>query len=236
MRVTVFANHFFLATSPSFPLRSSLAFLYIYIVKMKRHRSYSVDTKTATVAFVKSHPEWEEIQGGVRERLSHPVMSQAQALSGGASEDAIHRWLFEDISPSAEKERLSHRGAKPMFPEDLIKLAIGYAIDVRLDLQALTRQKIIDFVHGFCGIEPQPQRISEWLEDHGFSSQMSRPRGSRMTDLEVANDAVEFLLALRARNLRPDQILFMDETGLWSNLVERRTYHFRNLYAVNTFY
>ena len=49
-------------------------------------------------------------------------MSQAQVLSGGASPDAIHRWLSEDISPSAEIERLSHRGAKPVLAEDLVKL------------------------------------------------------------------------------------------------------------------
>ncbi len=56
-----------------------------------------------------------------------------------------------------------------------------------------------------------------------------------MTDLDVANEAVEFLLSLRARRLRPDQILFMDETGLWSNAVERRTYNFVNLYATLIF-
>ncbi len=202
---------------------------------MKRPRSYSLDTKTATVAFVKSTPDWAGIEEGVRERLSHPVMSQARTLSGGASVDAIHRWVFEDISPSAERERLSHRGAKPEFHEDIIKLALGYAIDLRLDLKAVDRAQIIDFVHGFCGIKPQPQRVSEWLSDHGFSSQMSIARSSRMTNLEVVNEAVEFLLELRARGLSPGQILVMDETGLWSNTVERRTYNFRNLYAAFTF-
>lgn len=202
---------------------------------MKRTRSYSSDTKAAAVAFVKGTPEWAQIQSGVRERLSHFVMSQAQALSGGASEDAIHRWLLEDISPSAEKERLSHRGATPVFAEDFIKLAVGFAVDMRLDLQAVSRQAILDFVHGFCGITPQPQKVSEWLAEHGFSSQMALARSSRMTDLEVANEAVEFLLALRARDLDLKQILFMDETGLWSNTVERKTYHFINLYDTHAF-
>jgi hypothetical protein len=202
---------------------------------MKRTRSYSSDTKSATVAFVKSTPEWGEIQNGARERLPHPVLSQAQVLSGGASTDAIHRWLFEDISPSAEKERLSHRGAKTVLADDLIKLAIGYAVDPRLDLQAVDRERIIDFVHGFCGIKPQPQRVSEWLLAHGFSSQMSLARSSRMTDLDVANEAVDFLLELRARKLQPNQILVMDETGLWSNTVERLTYNFKNLSVIQTF-
>jgi hypothetical protein len=201
---------------------------------MKRKHSYSSDTKAAVVAFVKGTSAWAEIQEGVHERLPSPVIAQAQHLAHGASEDAIHRWLFEDISPAAEQERLSHRGAKPMFPEDFIKLAVGYAVDLRLDLQSVNREKIIDFIHGFCDIKPQPQRVSEWLADHGFSSQMSIPRSSRMTHLEVANEAVDFLLALRARKLQPNQILFMDETGLWSNIVDRRTYHFVNLCAIIT--
>lgn len=202
---------------------------------MKRTRSYSTDTKAATVAYVQSTPEWGEIQDGARKRLSHQVMSQAQVLSGGASPDAIHRWLSEDISPSAEIERLSHRGAKPVLAEDLVKLAVGFAIDLRLDLQAVNRERIIDFIYGFCGIKPQPQRVSDWLREHGFSSQMSLARSTRMTDLEVANEAVDFLLDLRARNLQPNQILVMDETGLWSNTVERRTYSFKNLYATSDF-
>jgi len=205
--------------------------MFNYYTIMKRGHSYSSDTKAATIAFVKSTPEWAEKEKGVRERLPTSVMSQAQVLSGGASVDAIERWLEEDISPSAENERLSHRGAKPMYPEDVIKLAVGYAVDLRLDLQAVDRLAIIDFVSGFCGITPQPQRISEWLADHGFSCQMSLSRTSRMTNLDVANEAVEFLLNLRKRNLQPNQILFMDETGLWSNTVERRTYNFVNLYA-----
>jgi hypothetical protein len=203
---------------------------------MKRPRSYSSDTKAATVAFVKNTPEWGEFQDGARERFSHSVMSQAQVLSGGASSDSIHRWLLKDISPSAEKERLSHRGATPLLNEDFVKLAVGYAIDLRLDLQAVDRDKIIDFVYGFCGIKPQPQRVSEWLHEHGFSSQMSLARSSRMTSLEVANETVDFLLALRARKLQPEQILVMDETGLWSNNVERRTYHFEGLYGTFTFF
>lgn len=202
---------------------------------MKRTRSYSNDTKAATVAFVKGTPEWEQIRDGVHERLPHSVLDQARQLSGGASNDTIHRWIFNDISPSAEKERLSHRGSKPLFPEDMIKLAVGYAVDLRLDLQAVDRAKIVDFVHGFCGIKAQPQRVSEWLLDHGFSSQMSMPRSSRMTSLEVAEEAVEFLLSLRRRKLEPNQILFMDETGLWSNVVERRTYNSRNLCEPLTF-
>ena len=132
------------------------------------------------------------------------LIDQARQLSGGASNDTIHRWIFNDISPSAEKERLSHRGSKPLFPEDMIKLAVGYAVDLRLDLQAVDRAKIVDFVHGFCGIKAQPQRVSEWLLDHGFSSQMSMPRSSRMTSLEVAEEAVEFLLSLRRRKLEPN--------------------------------
>lgn len=201
---------------------------------MKRARSYSSDTKAATVAFVKGSPEWEQIRDGVHERLPHHVLDQARVLSGGASADTIHRWITEDISPSAEKERLSHRGARPQFPEDMIKLAVGFAVDLRLDLQAVDRAAIVDFAHGFCGIKPQPQRVSEWLLNHGFSSQMSMARSSRMTSLEVANQAVDFLMNLRERNLQPNQILFMDETGLWSNVVERRTYHFRNLYEAHT--
>lgn len=235
MRLTVFRTRKFRSIFPSSPLTYSLSAVFNIYLIMKRTRSYSSDTKAATVAFVKNTPEWGEFRDGSRQRLPPSVMSQAQVLSGGASPDSIHRWLLKDISPSAEKERLGHRGAKPLLNEDFVKLAVGYAIDLRLDLQAVDREKIVDFVYGFCGIKPQPQRVSEWLHEHGFSSQMSLARSSRMTSQEVADEAVNFLLALRARKLQPEQILVMDETGLWSNTVERRTYHFQNLYATSTF-
>lgn len=68
---------------------------------MKRTRSHTRETKTAAVAFVKGLPKWAEMPQGVHERLSLSVMSQAQPLSEGASEDVIHKWLLEDISPSS---------------------------------------------------------------------------------------------------------------------------------------
>ena len=151
--------------------------------------------------------------------------------SGGASTDAIHRWLTSDISADAESERLSQRGRHQSFSEDFQKLCVGFGVHRRLSLLTLEAKDVIDFGRGFFNVELTPSYISRLLTGHGMSSQLAMARNSRMVSPKVADDCVDFILLLRRLKREFPGLLGMDETGLWSNTVARRTYHFRSQYA-----
>jgi hypothetical protein len=201
---------------------------------MKRTHSYSNDIKQATVGYLQSTDPFREIQDGSRRRLSPEVMNIARQMSHGAHRSTISLWMNTDIDLASEKKRLRKRGCKGTNP-DLVKLAIGYAIHRRELLKKVSGSDIIDFVYACSGYKPTHQTISNWLKKHDFSTQLSVTRSSRLTTPTVAVEALEFIFELRERNLQPRQILVMDETGLWSNIVERRTYHFINLYEITNF-
>lgn len=197
---------------------------------MKRAQSYTNEIKQAAVRVVLESAEWKEICEGKRQRLSSRTLDLASVVSGGASYKAINRWINTDISPEAEKERLNHRGRKAEIPQDVKALCAGYAINRRLDLKAVSRQDIIDFARGIFDLNIAPQRVSEIMEDYGLSYQMALGRNSRMTSPEVAESAYDFILDIWRMKLDPKDIIVMDETGLWSNVTRKRTYHFVNLY------
>ncbi len=204
----------------------------------KEKRSYPFGVKLATVRIVKAQTDWKEVEQGKRRRLSLDTMTLARAASGGASDDAIRKWMNSnidedpDIAEKEEKERLSLRGAKLKFEPDFQALLVGHAIHRRLSFRAVNAQDLIDFARGTFGINIVQQRISEILIAYGFSSQLSMGRNSRMTDEKVAEDCVAFILELRVLLKAFKKLMVMDETGLWSNVVARLTYHFRNLYEL----
>ena len=66
------------------------------------------------------------------------------------------------------------------------------------------------------------------MNEYGFSSQKAMSRSSRMVTEEVVDGAISSIEEIRSYGFEPDQLLFMDETGLWSNVREPRTYHYRN--------
>ncbi len=232
MRLTVFSGIHF-----SFPIYSSTTILpvHFYFFNMKRCQSYSNELKQAAVRLVHQSEEWKEICEGKRQRLTSHTLGLASVVANGASYDSINRWIKSDISLEAETERLSHRGRPLEIPQDLRVLCAGYAINRRLDLKAVSRQDIIDFARGIFDISLSPQRVSEIMGDFGLSYQMAMSRNSRMTSTEVAEAAYEFVMDLRTMKLNPIDILVMDETGLWSNVTRKRTYHFINLYELFKF-
>lgn len=172
--------------------------------------------------------EWADIQAHKRRRISPQLMSLARTASGGASNHTIRNWLATDITPDAAKERLRKRGRRKKFSRDFLALLVGHAIDRRLDLLPLNAQHLIDFARGYFNIKITFQRISEVLHQFEFSSQLSMARNSRMTDEQVAQDSLDFILEVRRQREQFARILVMDETGLWSNVVQRLTYHFVN--------
>ncbi len=202
----------------------------------KEKRSYPFGVKLATVRAVKAQPDWTEVEGGKRRRLSADTLTLARTISGGASDDAIRKWVYSNIdedpetAEKKEKERLALRGAKPKLDPDFQALVVGHAIHRRLSFKAVNAEDLVAFARGTFGIDIAQQRISEILIAYGFSSQLSMGRNSRMTDEKVADDCVAFILELRELRKTFYKLMVMDETGLWSNVVARLTYHFRNLY------
>jgi hypothetical protein len=205
-----------------------LYWLFHFYFKMKRAQSYSNELKQAAVRVVQESPEWQEICEGKRQRLSHRTLDLASVVAGGATHKTINRWIKSDISPEAEKERLSQRGRKAEIPDDVRALSAGFAINRRLDLKAVARQDIIDFARGIFDLDISPQRVSEIMSDYGLSYQISLSRNSRMTSTETAESAYDFVMDVRGMKLEPEDIGVMDETGLWSNVTRKRTYHFIN--------
>ena len=65
------------------------------------------------------------------------------------------------------------------------------------------------------------------MKRFGFSSQ-------KTVSEDVVEDALDAILELRSYEFSPDQLLFMDETGLWSNVAQPKTYHFANGYMTHS--
>jgi hypothetical protein len=198
----------------------------------KETSSYSDGERLAALRIVTESEEWAEIQAHKRQRISPQLMSLARTASGGATSDTIRNWLNTDNNKNTIKERLSRRGRKKKLSEDLLAVIVGFAVDLRLNLKAVNAQHLIDFAHGYFNRNIEKQRISEIMESFGFSSQLSMERNSRMTDEAVAMDSLDFILQLRKDRKQFKRLLVMDETGLWSNVVQRLTYHFVNWYKL----
>jgi len=156
-------------------------------------------------------------------------------MSGGACRQTIHSWEKASLTDKAVKERLSHRGRRALLSIEEENLLVGYAVHRRANLQVLRREHLVQFADSYFHKTLSPQFISTLLKKHRFSLQKTMVRCSRLVSEKVVDDAVEFLAALRQRNFHPDRIIAMDETGLWSNVVSPKTYHFVNWYDSLTF-
>lgn len=198
---------------------------------MKRVRSYSGDTKRATVR------AYRDAERQLHQNPSEPIspMSIASAASGGATERTIRNWLKEDLSPEQIGERASRGGRSRVISEDQEHLLIGYFIDMRLNLKSVSRADLIQFVESYFSITILPQRISEILERNDITLQTARQRCSRMVSEEVVEDSVKFIGEVRERNFPAFRIIVMDETGLWSNVQSPKTYSFQNWFAIPHF-
>jgi hypothetical protein len=190
----------------------------------KKRRSYSVDEAQAAL----------RIRSMDTRATHHPDPSrpgsrkQASVAAGGASLRTITRWGSMDMSRDAITERLSKRGRYGYLIPEQEHLVIGYFCWRRLKHKPVDREILIEFIRGIFNIELLPQRISELCEKYDITLQTSMSRSSRMVDEQTAQDAFEFVEEIRKLGLQPFQLLFMDETGLWSYLGRRRTYHFKN--------
>jgi hypothetical protein len=107
-------------------------------------------------------------------------------------------------------------------------LMVGYVIDRRMNFLSVSRDHVIAFTKDYLGVMPRPQYISELLSKHDLTYQTSKARNSRLTSEDVVKDAIDVILKIRDYAFTPDCIIVFDETGLWSNVVQPHTYHFKN--------
>jgi len=140
-----------------------------------------------------------------------------------------------DSSPEARKERRGRKGIHTTFTRPIKKLIVGYALYERTKFRSVTGDHLIRFSQQATNLRPSSSTITRIMKAWGMSSQKSVGRNSRQVDTAVWTDAMTILEDIRSRGLLPEQILVMDETGLWSNHVQRRTYHGRSRYAIRFF-
>jgi len=159
---------------------------------------------------------------------SKEAVKLASVASGGASEREIFLWLKQDLSPAAVSQKAENRGAARLLSDDQEALLVGFALCTRSSLEPVTLSTLQQFCQSHLSVTPFLPTLSRIMNEYGFSSQKAMSRSSRMVTEEVVDAAISSLEEIRSYRFEPDQLLFMDETGLWSNVREPRTYHYRN--------
>jgi hypothetical protein len=193
------------------------------------HKHYSLDRKRAACDVYRAALEAKS----VNPKFSLSPMSLASTAAGGASKREIFRWLKEDLSDDAIESREEDRGRHPLYSDDQLRLLIGHAVEQRSLHRAVHLKALLNFSKSYLGVVASNATISEIMKNHGFSSQKSRKRNSRMVSEEVVQAAVEAIEEIRSYDFPPHRILCMDETGVWSNTVTPRTYNFVNWCATS---
>jgi hypothetical protein len=152
----------------------------------------------------------------------------ASVAAGGASRRRIFAWLKEDLSIESQEERIENRGKARLLSDDQMRLLVGFAVATRTSLKPVSLHTLLLFCDSYLNIKPSYSTLSRILEGNGFSSQKVMARSSRMASPEVVEAALDSVLEIRSYEFLPHRILLMDETGLWSNVVAPRTFHFLN--------
>lgn len=152
------------------------------------------------------------------------------------SPSSVTRLFSEDSTPAARKQRRSRKGINVKFTADIRKLIVGFCIYQRSNFRPVSGHQMILFAKQACGVTVSNSSISNIMKEFGLASRVSTPRNSRQVDKNVWEDAVTALQEIRSYNLPPNQILVMDETGLWSNKVEPRTYNPKIQYVIVFFF
>jgi transposase len=188
------------------------------------HKHYSVDRKRAAVEVFRKAQECLDQD----HEISLSPMDLARAASGGASKREIYRWLKEDLSDAAIENKVENRGNHPLLSLDQVKLLLGFAVEQRCLHRAVYIQKLRVFCQSYFKLTVSKSTISNIMQNYGLSSQKSLARNSRMVSEEVVEAAIEAIEDIRGYGFPPHRIICMDETGVWSNTVKPKTYHFTN--------
>jgi len=152
----------------------------------------------------------------------------AQIASGGASPSSIYSWRNQDLSVEAIEHGTETRGRPPAFSADQEALLVGFACHYRTCLKPVDLQLLTRFCLSHFNVNPSQSTLSRTMSKYGLSSQTTMERNSRMVSEDVVEDALATIATIRDYDYPRDRILSMDETGLWSNVRQRQTYHFKN--------
>lgn len=190
---------------------------------------YSLDRKRAAVDVFRYVKRLKNSRGVP----CPPPEVMASVAAGGASRRQVFRWLHEDLSAEAQELRPERRGSSPLLSQDQVSLLVGFACDLRSSQEPVKLKTLRQFCSSHLSATPTLPTLSRIMAEHGFSSQVIVSRNSRMVDPSVVEDALSAIEEIRSYGFSPDQLLFMDETGLWSNVAAPRTYHFQGWYAIN---
>jgi len=190
-------------------------------------RSYTFDERKNFLEFVDAARKDPE--------LSYRPLSQLLVLVAGPrpvpTQQTFYRWKREDLSLSQYHTRLHLRGKRCSLTIEQKQLLLGYACDRRRSLMAVSLKDLRDFSSTHLHSKLLNSTTSKYMQEAGFSSQRSLKRNSRMTTQKVVDDSIAFLGVVRSYAYSSDRIIIMDETGLWSNVVKPRTYHYRGGYV-----
>lgn len=193
---------------------------------------FHIERKRAAVAAYR-HAKRLKTEHGAK--WLNPV-EHAQAVAGGGSRAQIFNWLKSDFSEAAVEQREERRGASPSLSEDETSLLVGFACFLRSSQKPVDLKVMSQFCTSHLSTTPSMPTISRIMKRFGFSSQKTMTRNSRMVSEDVVEAALDAILELRSYEFSPDQLLFMDETGLWSNVTQPKTYHFANWYTTPPFF
>ena len=152
----------------------------------------------------------------------------ASIAAGGVTPRQIYNWLNEDLTDEGQARKNSQKGPQPLLSDDQELLVVGFTISCRLSLAPVTLSSLSDFCKSYLNLEVSNSTLSRIMNRHGFSNQKVLGRNSRMVDEQVVEDALAAIVEIRSYNLPPELIISMDETGLWSNVTNPRTYHFKS--------
>lgn len=196
---------------------------------METMSSYSLDIRIAAVRlFNFLRVKKEE---GCWEKLT--PMEIIQQLAPGVTRSTIYRWVNEDKDSDDIKASLSRRGRHPILTKDQRELAIGYVIHRRSHLLHVSAKDVKLFIQNYLNTNARNQYIYNLLNEYGITHQRVQARSGRMITPEVVDDAIKFITELREKRYPSHCIIFMDETGIWSNTVPHKTYNVKNSYEIS---
>jgi hypothetical protein len=192
---------------------------------MKR-KYYTYEEREHILQYV----EEEKAKPGNTRRLSE-LLCSATTPKPPPSESGYYSWKSNPITKTQHESNLSRRGRRQTLSHDQEILVFGFVCHCRRLHLVFKQQTLIDFASTHLDTKLTRTWVTHHMKENGFSSQRVLTRDSRLTTAKVVEDALNFIKELRGYHYDPDCIISMDETGLWSNVSQPRTYHFRGGYA-----
>jgi len=192
------------------------------------HKHYNIYQKRAAVNVYNEAMRWR------KEHPEEPMepIHIASVAAGGASSASVYSWMNLDLSMEALEAKEERRGGVHKLSRDQERLLVGFASDRRHSHQVVSLEILQEFCDCYFSLKVSSSILSRAMHSYGFSSLKAMSRNSRMTTREVVEDALSSVEEIRSHDFTPDRIIFMDETGLWSNVTAPRTYHFKNWCAI----